>query len=114
MMPNRMSVAYTTYSDTVSIRFGNVPVGEADRDEAENNLNSADFLRFKDKGTRRIKEELMWIANFERRGMNMALQSLSELPGTHGDILEGLGLFMDVTDLYGQIYVLRDIGISLK
>lgn len=88
--------------------------GSLARDEAENNLNSADFLRFKEKGTRRIKEELMWIADFERRGMNMALQSLSELPGTPGDILEELGLFMDVTDLYGQIYVLRDIGISLK
>ncbi|KAL1862682.1 hypothetical protein Daus18300_008480 [Diaporthe australafricana] len=88
--------------------------GSLARDEAEHNLNSADFLRFKDKGTSRVKDELMWIANYQRRGMNMALESLSQLSDADDNILEGLGLFMDVTDLYGQIYVLRDIGTSLK
>lgn len=65
----------------------------------------------------RIKDELMWIAEYERKGLNTAMGQLEALIGhdDHGrDLLDALKLFIDVTDLYGLIYLLRDVSPRMK
>jgi hypothetical protein len=61
----------------------------------------------------KIKGELMELAQFERQCMEIALSQLKKT-GLKGKILEALLLFIDVTDLFGQIYVVRDIGTRTK
>jgi hypothetical protein len=56
-----------------------------------------------------IKEKLMSLAQFERQCMELALTRL-ENTGLKGNKLEALLLFIDVTDMFGQIYVVKDIG----
>jgi hypothetical protein len=55
------------------------------------------------------KEKLMGLAQFERQCMQLALARLKNT-GFEGKMLEALLLFIDVTDLFGQIFVLKDIG----
>jgi len=96
--------------------------GSLARDQAECNLNSVDFPEFEGMcATERKKEALFALAEYERSCLNKALQHLDcearKFP-THGP---GSGqikerqmdiwrMFCDVTDLYGQIYVVRDIA----
>ena len=102
------------YNDCGSIR----------RDREEGNLNSADFPEFDDHAslsadsedspseseTRRKTEQLLEIASYERECMLLAFGKLKDtLDERHNRALE---LFVDVTDLYGQIYVARDIGVA--
>ncbi|KAL9012655.1 MAG: hypothetical protein Q9173_002594 [Seirophora scorigena] len=53
-----------------------------------------------------VKEDLMAIAEFERSCMQLALEKLSRIspPAT----VHKLQVFIDVTDMFGQIYVQRD------
>lgn len=93
--------------------------GSLDRDLQENNLNSINFPEFGKislTATNSSKEfypalkvSLLGIAEYERRCLDMILGELR--PSLDTDVLEKLKLFVDVTDLYGQIYVARDIGI---
>ena len=55
------------------------------------------------------KSELMQIAEYERECMGLAMRRLEEVvaPST----MQALDLFVDATDLFGQIYVARDIGV---
>ncbi|KAK3485191.1 uncharacterized protein B0T23DRAFT_436094 [Neurospora hispaniola] len=62
---------------------------------------------------KKAKEELMWVAEYERRGLERTLGELGGLVG-NGEMMEKVKLFVDVTDLYGQIYVVRDIGVGVK
>ncbi|KAK3386276.1 hypothetical protein B0T20DRAFT_465316 [Sordaria brevicollis] len=64
-------------------------------------------------GEKKVKEELMWIAEYERRGLERAMGELEGLL-VGGKEMEGVKLFVDVTDLYGQIYVVRDIGVGVS
>ncbi|KAI4141953.1 MAG: hypothetical protein LQ340_007491 [Diploschistes diacapsis] len=60
-----------------------------------------------------MKEELMAIAEFERGCMELALERLGaviERPG----ITKSIRVFIDVTDLFGQIYVQKDIASRLS
>jgi hypothetical protein len=59
------------------------------------------------------KKVLMELAQFERQCMEVALTRL-EKAGLKGRMLEALLLFVDVTDLFGQIYVVRDIGSKTR
>lgn len=107
--------------------------GSIARDAGEGNLNSVNFAEFHTASSggakrgkegalegsdgngeeeKKVKEELMWIAEYERRGMERAMRELQGLVGT-GE-MEKVKLFVDVTDLYGQIYVVRDIGVGVK
>jgi hypothetical protein len=63
--------------------------------------------------TNLAKQELMRIAEYERRCLETAFQELeaTDLPAEH---VSALRLFVDVTDLYGQVYVARDIGVATK
>lgn len=107
--------------------------GSVARDQAEENLNSVNFPEFhastedsvdgnlvtaaagreKDE---KIKAELLEIAEFEREGMMLAKKRLNaELDKEKmWMIKEAAGVFVDVTDLYGQIYVARDIASRVK
>ena len=97
--------------------------GSIGRDKAEGNLNSVNFPEFHVSGNRsvggnaeevekNVKEELMWVAEYERRGLERAM---GEMEGLVGDAdMEKVRLFVDVTDLYGQIYVVRDIGVGVQ
>ncbi|KAK3951397.1 hypothetical protein QBC32DRAFT_215092 [Pseudoneurospora amorphoporcata] len=97
--------------------------GSITRDAGEGNLNSVNFAEFHIAGggtcssqgllgeeESRVKEELMWIAEYERRGLERSMGELEGLVGT--EEMEKVRLFLDVTDLYGQIYVVRDIGVG--
>ena len=59
------------------------------------------------------KESLFWLAEYERRGMEAALQELERLVADEG-LMEKVRLFVDVTDLYGQMYVARDLTERVK
>lgn len=60
-------------------------------------------------GGRSPTDELLRIADHERRGLETALELLEEEVGDPG-LIGALRLFVRVTDLYGQIYVLQDVG----
>jgi hypothetical protein len=85
--------------------------GSLQRDRDDKNLNSVNFPEFT--GTdREMKDELFRIADYERRGLEMAMGRLGELTARRREaarLMDAIGLFVDVTDVYGQIYVLRDI-----
>ena len=107
--------------------------GSVARDRAEKNLNSVNFPEFsagtmRDRGgeshaldaaeDERIadenerKQQLMWAAHYERECLEVALKKLrQEVPET---LMNGVDLFVRVTDLYGQIYVAKDIGSRTK
>lgn len=103
--------------------------GSIARDHDEGNLNSVNFKEFhlassteaQDIGKaglgnegeeKKVKEELMWVAEYERRGLERAMGELEVLVGDKE--MEKVRLFVDVTDLYGQIYVVRDIGVGVS
>ena len=114
--------------------------GSVRRDREERNLNSVDFAEFccdgedsdddgangveneggsdemNDGEKKRIEKkegakmrELMQIAEYERECMGLALRRLKALVAPR--TMQALELFVDVTDLFGQIYVARDIGV---
>jgi hypothetical protein len=56
-----------------------------------------------------VKEKLMGLAHFERQCMELALVRLKNT-GLKGKMLEALLLFIDVTNMFRQIYVVKDIG----
>ncbi|KAI0400035.1 hypothetical protein F4802DRAFT_513979 [Xylaria palmicola] len=88
--------------------------GSVNRDKAEANLNSLDFPEFA--GSKSDMDELMWIAEYERRALESALGQLTcelEAKGQNGFAM-ALQLFYNVTDLYGLVYVQEDIATRLK
>ena len=96
-------------------------LGSVKRDVREGNLNSINFPEFSFRGKKRLAvdmeetgsehaySELMWIAEYERRGLVIALGMLGEELG-RDQLWKAIKLFVDLTDLYGQLYVARDIG----
>ena len=117
--------------------------GSAVRDRDEGNLNSLDFPEFQLRSNREppsgkinsgvngqdsahahsetlssfpttaMKEELMRIADFERSYMQLALRQLGEVlqsPPT----MDAVHVFVNVTDLSGQLYVEKDIASRIK
>lgn len=96
------------------------------RDRLEGNLNSVDFSEFRGDGQQGggdasiedSKAQLMWIAEYERKGMDVAMARLEEEMDVNGrlgqDLLDAVKLFVSVTDLYGQVYVIRDITNHVK
>ncbi|KAK6073243.1 hypothetical protein SCUP234_08841 [Seiridium cupressi] len=94
--------------------------GSLERDEEEHALNSVNFPEFFYHGGKQAspitsstssgdaKSELLWIAEYERRGLDVAMNLLEKELGP-GELMSALRMFVDVTDLYGQIHVLKDI-----
>lgn len=100
--------------------------GSLQRDADEHNLNSTNFPEFHletfsyhragvEIWDKSAKGDLLWIADYERHGVQTALTLLAtELGSLQKHVIDPLKLFINVTDLYGQIYVLRDIGTRTK
>ncbi|KAI1459354.1 terpene synthase family protein [Annulohypoxylon moriforme] len=94
--------------------------GSVARDQAEGNLNSVDFPEFGGAGAslRRKKQQLLKMAEYERRCLDGAIACLeaeaAACPATAAVVenrkLAIWRLFCNVTDLHGQIYVIRDIA----
>ncbi|KID93257.1 Ent-kaurene synthase, fungal, partial [Metarhizium majus ARSEF 297] len=85
--------------------------GSITRDYAENNLNSVNFPEFHQGNTCGLitaREALMDLANYERECLDLAVNRLR--PEIATPIWQALKVFIDVTDLYGQIYTVRDIN----
>ncbi|RYP04763.1 hypothetical protein DL764_004246 [Monosporascus ibericus] len=94
--------------------------GSVRRDAAERNLNSVNFPEFAalagtSVGIEDRKEALFRLAEFERGCLERSLECLEE------ETREGekrkfriFRMFCDVTDLYGQIYVVKDIASSMR
>jgi hypothetical protein len=88
--------------------------GSIARDRTERNINSINFPEFHDEegkvDEKKLKAELFEIAEYERECLKLATSKLEEkVPQM---VLIVFRLFVDVTDLYGQIYVARDIGVA--
>ncbi|KAL8665782.1 MAG: hypothetical protein Q9202_001904 [Teloschistes flavicans] len=109
--------------------------GSVARDYKERNLNSVDFEEFQQdipseepwlrtqgpskKTTSKIhssisqrKKCLLDIAAYERRNLEHSLETLAEECSEH--TMNAVRCFVRVTDLYGQIYVAKDIGIQAQ
>ncbi|KAF2704102.1 hypothetical protein K504DRAFT_390797 [Pleomassaria siparia CBS 279.74] len=95
--------------------------GSVRRDQEEGNLNSVDFFfEYQNEVTggheSLLKEEakgaLRLLADLERNHMDHSFERLREL--VPPKLLEALQVFVHVTDLFGQIYVARDIGTRTK
>jgi len=116
--------------------------GSIARDRAEINLNSVDFPEFNadlvadgsgkvdvgmvmgttvdkkelrrlvDEREARKKADLFWLAEYERECLDTAVGRMEGEVGAA--TMDRLRLFVHVTDLYGQIYVARDIGSWTK
>lgn len=88
--------------------------GSARRDLDEGNLSSINFAEFQRPTTKTIghvRDEVMWIAEYERRGLETALRELEVRLSGYGDggaSMDAVRFFVNVTDLYGQIYIIKD------
>ncbi|RYC62854.1 hypothetical protein CHU98_g3355 [Xylaria longipes] len=95
--------------------------GSLQRDMKEMNLNSVNFPEFAPLPSNSValdnpahaKSELLWVAEYERRGVEGALAMLSKEFADENQryIIDGLRFFVNITDMFGQIYVLKDVGI---
>lgn len=99
--------------------------GSVARDMDENNLNSLHFPDFtlsapdvcnEDvKGpSQEKKDQLLAIAEFERSSLDMSFAKLEQTAVDSAAELAALRVFVNVTDLYGQIYVQRDFTNRVK
>ncbi|KAI3326770.1 hypothetical protein HD806DRAFT_417550 [Xylariaceae sp. AK1471] len=110
--------------------------GSVERDKLEGNLNSVNFLEFQaNPNTTRTttsstvagdsrKDTLLALARYERKDLDeivARLDSEIESAETSPEFTKRekrkmaiLRMFVDVTDLYGQIYVIRDIASRMK
>ena len=55
----------------------------------------------------------MGIADFERSGMQLALQKLNVLVPS-GKVMQAIKTFVDMTDLLGRIFVLKHLSSRKK
>lgn len=83
-----------------------VAQGTPDAPCQENGKNGEDRSKFKKTDHRR--SELMKLADYERQCLDHALRRLKPLIYQRTSL--ALQVFVNVTDLYGQIYVVRDIN----
>lgn len=107
--------------------------GSVARDRAETNLNSVNFPEFgadtvmdREDKTHAVdatedeevadekarKQQLMWLAQYERDCLEVALGKLRG--EVSEEVMNAVNLFVRVTDLYGQVYVARDIASRMK
>ena len=98
--------------------------GSMRRDVDEQNLNSVNFPEFRD-GEQRARERppappgtspnleelgarLMDIASWERRCLRLAMEEMERI--SEPPLIRMLRVFVDVTDMFGQIYVVKDLA----
>ncbi|MCJ1439450.1 hypothetical protein MMC27_008844 [Xylographa pallens] len=104
--------------------------GSVARDQAESNVNSLNFPEFHEpcrqpwaggqaevRDEELMKKDLFFIAEYERECMEDAMKKL-EMEMESGEAgawrTRALRAFVDTVDLYGQIYVVRDLTNRVK
>ncbi|KAF4429606.1 gibberellin cluster-kaurensynthase [Fusarium austroafricanum] len=97
--------------------------GSIERDNAEQNVNSIHFPEFSLDGKDDKKKRLAGIAEYEHQCLNLALGALEKKCREETGRLLGVAesrkfsivrLFCDVSDLYNQLYVVKDLSSQLK
>lgn len=90
--------------------------GSVTRDRSENNLNSLNFPEFShpqgENTDATLKQRLMEVATYERMCLDASLDKLREI--TSEEVWKVVKAFCDVTNLYGEMYILKDLTPSLK
>lgn len=90
-------------------------LGSIVRDRTEGNLNSADFAEFR-AGQQitdyALRDAVSRVAGYERRCLSMALTELKNV--CDGRVYEAVKVLCDVTDMFGQMYVLKDLTPYLE
>jgi len=90
--------------------------GSFDRDREENNLNSINFPEFAENNDQLglnlvrddvLKERLFYIAEYERRCLEASLAELGKV--VKREIYDAFKVFCQTADMYGQMYVLKDL-----
>ncbi|KAL9107341.1 MAG: hypothetical protein Q9187_008442 [Circinaria calcarea] len=94
----------TTSSDAPSDLQGGSVTSRADGDKLSKDNDIFPMLR--------IKESLLTIAAYERGCLDLTMEKLGKL--LDKETMKAIRTFVDVTDLYGQIYVARDIATRMK
>lgn len=85
--------------------------GSIARDRGERNVNSVNFPEFAGGAKEGRQKALFALAEYERVNMQRGLARLGDLTGQDKrQLMERVRMFCNVTDLYGQIYVARDIA----
>ncbi|KAI4213987.1 MAG: hypothetical protein LQ351_003391 [Letrouitia transgressa] len=80
--------------------------------EAVHNKRRSSESRVKDSIQTSAKDDLMAIAEFERSCMQLAMKTLIQI--SPAATTHKLQVFIDVTDMFGQIYVQKDIASRVK
>ena len=92
--------------------------GSVVTDDKEGNVNGVNFGEFdrengvseeEEASRKRKRADLLCLAEYERECLERAFTELEE-SGVQKQTLEMVRLFMRVTDLYGQIYIARDLN----
>ena len=89
--------------------------GSVARDREEDNLNSIQFPEFARNGGQTddvLKEQLFNIAEYERRCLEHSLVELQKL--VSAEVFSAIKVFCSTADMYGQMYVLKDLTPSIK
>lgn len=89
--------------------------GSIVRDRTEGNLNSADFAEFREGQQitdHALRDAVSRVAEYERKCLTMALTELKNV--CDGRVYEAVKVLCDVTDMYGQMYVLKDLTPYLE
>lgn len=58
----------------------------------------------------RLKKRLMRLAQWERKGLERAMEELERCSGADANLRGALKVFVDVTDLFGQVYTVKDLA----
>lgn len=96
--------------------------GSFARDQAEGNLNSLNFAEFHETGSTatelvNAKKDLMTIAEYERAALESTVSKLFDMMrqrSATNQSIRALQMFIDTVDLYGQLYVQRDLTQRVK
>ncbi|KAK4174302.1 hypothetical protein QBC36DRAFT_43293 [Triangularia setosa] len=89
-------------------------LGSLERDKQEDNTNCVNFPEFEGCDTKeKIKKEMMGIAGFERRMLESASREL-EGENVGERVMRGLGVFISAADVYGEMYLVRDMTPRVK
>lgn len=90
--------------------------GSLARDRAEMNLNCLNFPEFHTgdgpRGEEALKRELFRLAEYERDCLVLTVKRMTT--ACHEELVRFVQTFVNVTDMYGQIYVERDVASRLK
>ncbi|KAI0837753.1 hypothetical protein F5Y06DRAFT_270158 [Hypoxylon sp. FL0890] len=87
--------------------------GSVARDRTENNLNSINFPEFSSEcDEQKVKSKLLYIAEYERRCLNASMAELR--PFINEAVFRSLNVFCTSADMYGQMYVLKDLTPVVK